>query len=381
MKFQNLGKGNPTVEKVNISRMNVKVIISLLSLLQLSSAFDDYVKVDHLEFSSLSNFTKHFFNSPHEKASTNVLVGFATPECADKVKLNAPLVGSQRHTGGYSFASASVIDVNFPVSLYDDCARIFFYSFNSSINEPRESSPILENQPMTAWIASQMRVNHFVLKNEFDYRIQVFWCDENKEPMFQFTLDPGQDTSIGTFLGHIFAARQEVDPNIIEWNSINPLVDFTAVKESEYIFRPLNRLETCENYIPVPNRRFVETEFTCDDMDTRYFEFSNQVWYQIRQGGNFFQPKMVQPVTENGFEKRRLPPETFKWLKEWYDVEKAAQEVTEGSSGPCMNQHVAPSGITHLSPDLKDKLSDELRSTLEDWYGGELELTSIYGIR
>jgi hypothetical protein len=29
----------------------------------------------------------------------------------------------------------------------------------------------------------------------------------------------------------------------------------------------------------------------------------------------------------------------------------------------------------------KERLSEELQSTLEGWYGGELELTSIYGIR
>jgi prolyl 4-hydroxylase len=46
-----------------------------------------------------------------------------------------------------------------------------------------------------------------------------------------------------------------------------------------------------------------------------------------------------------------------------------------------MNQNVAPTDITHLPPDLKDKLSAELRDTLEGWYGGPLILTSIYGIR
>ena len=37
--------------------------------------------------------------------------------------------------------------------------------------------------------------------------------------------------------------------------------------------------------------------------------------------------------------------------------------------------------ITHLTDTLKKKLSSELQSTLEGWYGGELELTSIYGVR
>jgi hypothetical protein len=46
-----------------------------------------------------------------------------------------------------------------------------------------------------------------------------------------------------------------------------------------------------------------------------------------------------------------------------------------------MNQHVAPSGVTHLSPEHKQRLSSELREILEGWHGGPLELTSIYGIR
>jgi hypothetical protein len=65
----------------------------------------------------------------------------------------------------------------------------------------------------------------------------------------------------------------------------------------------------------------------------------------------------------------------------WYDEERLKQEVVESSSGPCMNQHVAPSGVTHLSPAHKDRLSDELRNILEAWHGAPLSLTSIYGIR
>ena len=55
--------------------------------------------------------------------------------------------------------------------------------------------------------------------------------------------------------------------------------------------------------------------------------------------------------------------------------------MVEGPVGPCMNQHVAESIMTHLTPDKKTKLSQELHPILEGWYGGRLELTSIYGIR
>ena len=77
----------------------------------------------------------------------------------------------------------------------------------------------------------------------------------------------------------------------------------------------------------------------------------------------------------------KLPPGTHAWLKAWYDEQQKKLEDKEGSSGPCMNQHVSPSSITHLTPAEKDRLSADMKSTLEAWYGGELELTSIYGIR
>jgi hypothetical protein len=58
------------------------------------------------------------------------------------------------------------------------------------------------------------------------------------------------------------------------------------------------------------------------------------------------------------------------------------EESIESGVGPCMNQHISPSLITHLSTNNKNRLSKELQSTMEDWYGdGELELSSIYGIR
>jgi hypothetical protein len=79
---------------------------------------------------------------------------------------------------------------------------------------------------------------------------------------------------------------------------------------------------------------------------------------------------------------RQLPSETYKWLLEWYYREQQKIEQDEGAIGPCMNQHVAPTAITHLTPEYKDRLSAELKPILEEWYGqGEIYLTSIYGIR
>ncbi|KAJ1406554.1 hypothetical protein B484DRAFT_209656 [Ochromonadaceae sp. CCMP2298] len=119
----------------------------------------------------------------------------------------------------------------------------------------------------------------------------------------------------------------------------------------------------------------------CGNMYTRLVEFAHKVFYAKRLGLNFVQPQFVRAVTEVGFELRPLPADTYRWLRQWYDQERLRAEVLEGSSGPCMNQHVAPSLVTHLTGEHKDRLSRELRQTLEDWHGAPLTLTSIYGVR
>jgi len=161
------------------------------------------------------------------------------------------------------------------------------------------------------------------------------------------------------------------------------IVDFFVVDGSDYVFSPYNQLETCEIVPGATTVDFVgvEQSIGCDDMYLRLADFTHSIYHAKRLGLNYVQPQFVPPVTPTGFEHRQLPPETFKWLKAWYDREKLRQEVIESSSGPCMNQHIAPSSVTHLTPDHKTRLSNEVRSILEDWHGGPLSLTSIYGIR
>ena len=38
------------------------------------------------------------------------------------------------------------------------------------------------------------------------------------------------------------------------------------------------------------------------------------------------------------FEHRRLPADTYAWLKAWYVAEQQKMEQDEGAIGPCMNQ-------------------------------------------
>lgn len=75
--------------------------------------------------------------------------------------------------------------------------------------------------------------------------------------------------------------------------------------------------------------------------------------YEKRLGLNYIQPSFVRAVTGPGFENRRLPEATFAWLREWYADAQGSHGVVEGPVGPCMNQHVSESVMTHLTPKLK----------------------------
>ena len=120
----------------------------------------------------------------------------------------------------------------------------------------------------------------------------------------------------------------------------------------------------------------------CQDMTLRLIEFTHRVWFHQRLALNYIQPQLVRPVTENGFELRKLPPTTYSWLLNWYKEKQALAEQNEGGVGPCMNQQYAPTGITLITEDMKEQLTRELQPVLEAWYGkGPIKRTSIYGIR
>lgn len=331
------------------------------------------------------------------RSNTNVIVGVTTPECAEK--LDSPAFkGAQRHAGGNVLSVATIPKEGFPLS-FDSCARAYFYRFNTSVNNPSSHTDNLDHIALTGWESELMSVK-VRMTNGFDFPIKVFWHEESHVPKSQGIVAPGKSYTVSTYLGHVFAAYnmskdaieddeededeeaedgEEPPEGSVKRKGVGNLVDFMVVDGSSYTWSPVNRIETCE--VGIQAKSFVEGELSCEDMHMRLIEFTHNVWYHKRLGLNYVQPQMVRRVTDSGFEKRKLPPATYKWLKEWYDEQKLIQEVGEGPVGPCMNQHIAPSRITHLPGNLKDKLSRELRDILEGWYGGELEMTSIYGIR
>ena len=265
-----------------------------------------------------------------------------------------------------------------------ECAQVFYYNIYSPFREPADVCSSFEHIELNSFMARSLRISDVRFTNNFQYAINVFWHEENTEPMSNGRLDPGQSMTVSTFVGHIFAANAEQEDG--SFAPYTNIIDFVVMDGSNYKFNEHNRLETCE-VAPGSKGMFSkvsanpEDVISCDDMHTRLVEFTHQVWHDKRMGLNFVQPQLVRPVTDLGFEIRKLPEETYTWLKTWYDEQQRLAEELEGGAGPCMNQQVAPSAITHLTPEYKDRLSEDLQAMLEEWFGGELSLTSIYGVR
>ena len=311
----------------------------------------------------------------------NILLGVYSPECRRDVETVA-FRGAQRHSGNV----LQVISVplrDFPMALTDGaCSELLMYRFNSTIAEPHYRTTDFDHTHVNNWVAESLRTE-FRVRNKFDYPVTFYWHDESQKGRKQKLLAPGQSTTITSFLGHVFSAHRDSGLSKGEDDGVSgEMVDFMVVDGSEYEFSPSNRLETCEIVPGSSNSRFVDADqISCDDMHMRFVEFSHNVWYEKRLGLNYVQPALVESVTDAGFENRRLPEATFAWLRDWFEEKQRTESIVEGPVGPCMNQHVSESIMTHLTPEKKDQLSDELHPILEEWYGGRLELTSIYGVR
>jgi hypothetical protein len=256
------------------------------------------------------------------------------------------------------------------------------YKFNSTVLSPSARTTGLDHVQLTGWLSQQMRTE-VVFTSHFDERIAIYWHSEAEGdgPVRTMDLEQGDEVGIQTFLGHVFSARKYTEKQ----DGPGELLDWMSISEDAYAFSK-SRMETCEL---VPGSVKAKAHFTgaegaeisCEDTEMRFAEFLFNVYYTKRLGLNYVQPQMVPAVTDSGFLHTKLPADTFAWLLEWYEANKEMHAVLEHSVGPCMNQHVSESIMTHLPQHLKDQLSLEVAPILKDWYGGELHLTSIYGVR
>lgn len=429
----------------------------------------EYNAVQYSAFESLSDFESAFVD-PSGIMNENVMVGiFNDDDCRHWV-MSPNLVGVQRASGVTNLKYVTVKTTEFPVINVDTCAEVLFYKIGSVLTAPSARTTDLEYVSLNLFINEQVLPCQFDIVNTFPFPVSIVWHDESQDPSIQLVLRPATPDGthryqqhMNSFLGHLFSIHRGVNNE-----NFDDIVDFFIAGGKDVIIGPehrmtgvnacidtdipyfggmvgLDRIEgsvesSClindegndainiginEQECRAPNSSvpphnathvfgfFSERSIACRDMAARFQEYSHGLYHEKRLALNYVVPQMVRPVTKDGFRKTRLPETTHSWLKQWFLDERARlNRVVESDSGPCMNQFAAPTIMTHLTPELKDKLSAELYPILKDWYitdsyytgssvlpedrpkdtyermtawrernAGELILTSIYGVR
>lgn len=280
--------------------------------------------------------------------------GIADSECLDQLK-NPSFRAFQRHAGGKTVVSATLPLHEAPIpiakSKRNQCAVLYFYPKGASLDRLPGTSAIYDKEfdydTLQTWQRKVVKTE-IRLYNDFEYPVDVYFLDEAVSSVYVGTVQPGSYLFQNSFLGHMFSARKL--PQNGEKSNDELTVDYTVVDGSDYHFNPQNRLQTCdfstskeENeaqaHFDYEDQMIAKT-VQCDDMTLRLEKFKLEVLHSKRLGLNYLQPTHIPAFTAMGFEKRRLPEDTYTWLRTWYDQVKAEGKInfTESSAGPCMNQ-------------------------------------------
>jgi hypothetical protein len=265
---------------------------------------------------------------------------------------NPSFRGFQRHAGGKTVASATLPLSEAPVAITQrprtQCAELYYYPKGTSLDSPPTAtySQEFDYETLQSWQKKIIK-KEARFYNDFDFPIELYWNDEAVKSVHVGTVQPHSNIFQNTFVGHMFSARRLPEAGEVSSDALT--VDYTVYDGIDYHFNSKNRLETCDFEASTSNSKsahfdyddkMVALDVQCDDMALRLEKFKLEVLHSKRLGLNYVQPTHIPGLTPMGFEKRRLPAETFSWLRTWYDDVKAEGRInkTESSAGPCMNQ-------------------------------------------
>jgi hypothetical protein len=176
---------------------------------------------------------------------------------------------------------------------------------------------------------------HYI--NTCDHNVDLFWIDENeKEVRITSTKAKGRDKQ-NTFLGHVFVIRNSATKEIVDWFQVDGSGERTLVCTDH----TLSKEEVC-----------VEGMTSCGGDTQLNSEKGLEMFlwekdWHNRLALNRIQPRLVQNLTDFGFEKRRIPDGLLEQLQ-LFLRNNAHQEIMESSAGPVMNQDKVHTYMTHL---------------------------------
>ena len=305
----------------------------------------------------------------------------------------------------------------FPYQL-DECAEIFY--FDKGASAPRSRTSNFDYTGVAQWI-KPLRSVTMTLVNAFDYPLVIYHSYEDVAPQAVAQLGVGDSSSFNTGIGYTLMARMKTGESVNSEDNtttltVGDVVDYFVVDSPLYRFQSSNRLEACDKVVEDDTYSFSLTgtsivpahDGKCASVDEIFGTWFAEYHYKSRVSINYIQSHIVRRVTEEGFALRRLPEKTWHWLKEYfYDrglgvrnstnnimVEAIQKELNydtdnvthfdlhlESNAGTCLNQERVPTEIKPLTATLKHRLDAEIRPIFEEWFGGDLIRTSIYGVR
>ena len=112
--------------------------------------------MDFKNYSVRSDLIRDLFTLDGEKASKNVVLGVATPECMSQLTTPA-FRGAQRHSGSEGLAVATLPKDEFPL-VFEECVSIFLFRYASTLEEPASTVTSVTHVDVNSWLSDVMHM-------------------------------------------------------------------------------------------------------------------------------------------------------------------------------------------------------------------------------
>jgi hypothetical protein len=258
------------------------------------------------------------------------------------------------------------------------CSTIAYLPFGSDGETQVQLAP-RDSEGMPAfvqWVGTILRV-HTVVTSSLRKTLALYWVDDTLGEHYISDIPQNGQVPQNTFVGHIYVVRSKDDGKAIDWWTMDGRAAISIENKAK-------ALETqCQAPVSAAGEKIGGLESHCMTSNEAMFQFVYDSSMGKRHALNTVQPTVVHNYSDTGYALMPLPDDTFAWLKQWYE-DNAHSEIVETNAGAVGTQHEAPWHVRHVTPQLKQRLIDELLPILAEWSKfplRSLEMTSIYGIR
>ena len=261
------------------------------------------------------------------------------------------------------------------------------YSYGQPLNENILLNP---SHPQEAedWFWSKRKVDLTVINNMVQ-PVEMYWENlEKEEETFVMSLGSGVEEEMGTFQSHVFVFRDAQTKEFLARKVITsnyPIYTSLLIEQEPLDLCNLDNDKNdgttssyCDEYIP--NTEFFQTN-----------EHDAQIWRgrglanRQRLVQNEEQPEIIPYFTDRGFQKIKLPKNTWNAIQKFYKEGLHQEQIKEPWSEDDTHVNFWESHTTmlYISEPLRALIFDTMEPILRDWSNQSIPLspTSTYGIR